>query len=462
VLTIPDPEHAAGGETEVEITDLDSGKIPGRSTRRNRVPSFRARSWMSLAVIAGLALLVAAVLVGVLHLPKAVRVTAPPVHINYPVSLSVVDGICYATATNGVVTALRVSDGLLLWRHAGGKAGEESATVVDGVIYLTPLLPQDSTATTVTVEVLRASDGSPLWSRTLPRDSLTSFQLTVVNSVVYIRSVANTIEALRASDGSLLWHYTSRTPFVSTIADGMVYALTRDGHLSALRASSGFPLWTYTTLNPSQPLPPVVADGMVFLNLQGGGMEVLRADTGVLLWRYTSHVPALALFPQPLVTNEVVYALTQDGHLFALRASSGSTLWRVALHATDLLPPLFATGEVVYVGALDGSIDALRESNGSALWHHQGGEGGPTFMTVAQGVVYLTFGATSGINSIASITALRASDGLVLWRYTPHVPATQLTPVVADSLVLIPLQDGSINALGASSGALRWHRAMNS
>jgi outer membrane protein assembly factor BamB len=291
VLTIPDPEHAAGDETEVEITDLDSGKVSGRSTRRR--PSFRARAWMGLAVIAGLALLVAAVLVSVSHVPKAVRVSAPPVHINYPVSLSVVDGICYATAPTGVVTALRVSDGSLLWRRVGGKTGEESATVVDGVIYLTPLLPPDSDTTTVTVDALRASDGSPLWSRTLPRDAPTPFQLTVVNRVVYVRSEADTIEALRASDGSLLWHSISRTPFVSlpSVTDGVVYAGAQDGHLYALRASDGFPLWTYTSLTPPQPFPSIVADGMVFLNLQDGSMDVLRASTGVLLWRYTPRVP---------------------------------------------------------------------------------------------------------------------------------------------------------------------------
>jgi hypothetical protein len=149
VLTIPEPEHAARGETEVEITDLDSGKVAGSSTRRSRMPSFRARAWMSLAMIAGSALLVATVLLSVLHLPKAPTVTAPPVHFNYPVSLSVVDGICYASSPNGVVTALRVSDGSLLWRHAGGTTGEESVTTVDGVVYLAPLLPLDSTDTSV-------------------------------------------------------------------------------------------------------------------------------------------------------------------------------------------------------------------------------------------------------------------------------------------------------------------------
>ncbi len=457
-MTIPDPEHAAGSETEVEITDLDSGKVSGSSTSKRT--SFRARAWMSLAMIAGIALLVAAVIVSVSQLPKAARVTAPSMHINNAVSLSVVDGICYASSPDGVVTALRVSDGSLLWRHAGGTMAEESVTAVDGVVYIAPLLPFDSTATSVTVEALRARDGSPLWSRAFPTDAPGLFQLTVVNSVVYVRSAVERIEAIRASDGTLLWYYTSHSSLVSlpSVADGVVYAGTVDGHLSALRASDGSVLWTYTALTPAEPLSPVVVDGIVYLNLQSGSMDVLRADTGVVLWQ----VSDLPLLPLPLITQGVVYALTQHGYLYALRASDGYTLWDVALNATDLLPSVIMIEGVIYVGAFDGSIVALHASDGSILWSHQGGKGGQASITATQRVIYLAFYATSGVNTIASIAALRASDGFVLWRSTPYVSARQLSPVVGDDLVLIALQDGSISALRASSGALHWHRAMTS
>ena len=462
-LNTSNPENTKEGETEVDVTDLVSphktGKIPGRFTSWNLVPSFRTRTWMTIAIIAGIVLLVVAVLGSLLHMPKAVPIT----HISYPVTLSVVDGICYTYSTNGVVTALRVSDGLLLWRHAAGRAGEESITVVDGIIYLAPVLPYDSKATTVTVDALRASDGSRLWSHTLPKDLATSLEFTAANGVVYVMSEANTIDALRASDGSLLWHYTSGMPFVSlpSVANGVVYAGTQDGHLYALRASDGFVLWKYTSLVSPAPLPSVVANGMVYLNLQDGSMNVLRADNGVLLWRYRPSSPAMDLFPLPVVSDGVVYVLTQDGHLYALRTSDGFTVWRVVLHTTNLLPPMTVTGQVIYVEASDGSIDALRTSNGSVIWSHQGGEGGPASITIAQGVVYLAFSFhTSGLNSIGSITALRASDGFVLWHYTPHVTATQLSPSVAQNLVLIALQDGNIDALRASSGTLQWHHVV--
>jgi eukaryotic-like serine/threonine-protein kinase len=460
---IPDPEHRAESNAEVEITDLDappeSGEAPGKPARRHRESKFRVRVWMSVAVIAGVALLVVTVLGSVLHLPEAAKVSAPSLPINYPVSLTVFAGVCYTSSTTGVVTAIRVSDGAFLWHHASGKAGEGSVTVVDGVIYLAPLLPPDSTVSTVTIEALHASDGSLLWFRTLPIDSPVFFQLTAVNTVVYIQSEAARIDALRASDGSSLWHYASQMPFVSfpSMADGVVYVGTRDGHLSALRASDGFPLWTYRSLNPLQ-TSPVVADGLIYLNMQKGGMDVLRADTGVLLWRYTSRIPTLGLYPQPLVVGGVVYVLTQDGHLSALHASNGSTIWRVALHAIDILPPSIMEGGVIYVETLDGSMDAIAESSGSVLWRYHGIGGGLESLTAGQGVIYLAFPATSGFNTIGSVTVLRASTGSVLWHYTPRVPAVQL--VVGDDLALIALQDGSIAALHSISGSLRWRHVM--
>jgi outer membrane protein assembly factor BamB len=467
-LQTPDPEFAAESENEVEITDLVSptgtDKVQKRFAGRKKARLFRTRTWMSIAIIAGIALLVFTVLLNVSHVPKAARVIEQPVQINYPVSLSVVNGICYANAPNGVVTAFRVRDGVLIWRHVSRAKSEESATVVDGVVYLTPILPNGSHVTSMTVEALRARDGVSLWSRSLPTDSPATFQLTVVNKVVYVMSAAERIDALRASDGSLLWHYTSSVPFVSlpAVSDGMVYTSTQDGHFTALRASNGTPLWKYTSLVPPQQLPAVVAEGMVFLSLQDGSMDVLRADTGILRWRYRPHVPALQLFPPILVADGVVFAGTQDGHLYALRASDGFTIWSVVLHPIDNLFLMNVTGGVVFVAAsFGGSVNAISQSTGSVIWQYPGKAEGSVPITVVQGVVYLAQYAI-GANILLSITALRASDGILLWSYTPHTDYKQLLPIVGNDIVLIALQDGSVEALRASSGSLLWRRAMNS
>jgi hypothetical protein len=82
-------------------------------------------------------------------------------------------------------------------------------------------------------------------------------------------------------------------------------------------------------------------------------------------------------------------------------------------------------------------------------------------ITAVQRVVYLATIA-SGANLLASITALRASDGKLLWNYTPHTSYRQLLSVDENNMVLLALQDGSVEGLRASSGSLIWHRASNS
>jgi eukaryotic-like serine/threonine-protein kinase len=460
-LKTPDPENVTGDETEVEITDLDSptgtGNLPGRSTRRRLAPSPRERVWMRIAVIAGIVLLVVVVLVSLPHMPEpatVARVTVLPLSAVHPLSLSVDDGIAYASSPDGTVTALRVSDGFRLWRYEGGKVGETSTTVADGAVFLCTLT-FDNDAMTVRVDALGASDGSPLWSRTLPVDTPAPIQLAVVTGILYVSSGADSIDTFGARDGSLLWHYTSHRSLASmpSVVDGVVYVSTEDGHVFALRASDAFPLWQSTSLFPSSSASPTVADGIVYLNLQDGSLEALRASNGALLWRNLPPTPLAA--SSPIVADRVVYVSALDGSVYALRAGDGSMLWRAALHVPNVLPSLLVRDGVMYVESLDGSVYALRANDGSILWRYQDGEGGVATLTVAQGLVYLAL-------QTGNIDALRASDGFVLWRYAPQVPATQLPPLVADDLVLIVLQDGSIDALPISSGTLLWHRAMTS
>jgi hypothetical protein len=85
-LQTPDPEFAEEGENEIEITDLVSstgtGKVSGKFASWSQVPTSRARAWMSIAMIAGIALLVFTVLENVSHVAKAGRVNVQPVQMR--------------------------------------------------------------------------------------------------------------------------------------------------------------------------------------------------------------------------------------------------------------------------------------------------------------------------------------------------------------------------------------------
>ena len=378
-MNTPDPENAAGDETEVEITDLDlptgTGNLPGRSTRRRLELSPRERVWMRIAVIAGIVLLVVVVLVSLPHTPEpatVARMTVLPLSAIHPLSLSVDDGIAYVSSPDGTVTALRVSNGFRLWRYEGGKVGETSTTVADGAVFLCTLT-FDNDAMTVRVDALGASDGSLLWSRTLPVNAPTPIQLAVVAGILYVSSGTDSIDTFSARDGSLLWHYTSHRSLASmpSVVDGVVYVSTEDGHVFALRASDAFPLWQSTSLFPASSASPTVADGIVYLNLQDGSLEALRASNGALLWRDLPPTPLAE--SSPIVAGRVVYVSALDGSVYALRASDGYMLWRAALHVPNVLPPsLLVRDGVMYVEALNGSVYVLRAADGSVLWRYQG------------------------------------------------------------------------------------------
>ncbi len=74
-MNTPNPENR--GDLEVEITDLDAppepGRAPGRDKRHGLVLLLREHVWMSIAVIAGIALLVV-VLVSVPPTPEPATV----------------------------------------------------------------------------------------------------------------------------------------------------------------------------------------------------------------------------------------------------------------------------------------------------------------------------------------------------------------------------------------------------
>ena len=88
-------------------------------------------------------------------------------------------------------------------------------------------------------------------------------------------------------------------------------------------------------------------------------------------------------------------------------------------------------------------------------------KGGPASIMVTQGVIYLAYYDNNWReydSEYSRIASERWPGALALYsaRFRQATVASG-----GDDLVLIALQDGSIDALRASSGALRWHRAMS-
>lgn len=109
--------------------------------------------------------------------------------------------------------------------------------------------------------------------------------------------------------------------------------------------------------------------------------------------------------------------------------------------------------DVIYAGTSDDALDALHTKNGSRLWHTRIDGPIEELPVVAHGVVYVS--SLVGPSGPAYLTAVRAQDGTVLWRYQSNSYIYQ--PAVTDSVVYVSTQGNGITALRASNGTQLWH-----
>ncbi len=174
-----------------------------------------------------------------------------------------------------------------------------------------------------------------------------------------------------------------------------------------------------------------------------------------------------------------VYIGGAAGTVFALNPDGGTVRWQsqVANASTTTVAAL-ADG-VVYVGANDpgnhpsriASLSAFRASDGMLLWH-KALAGASAIAAISKGVVYLTFGGDGSASSQPNeILALRAQDGSVLW--DAHLDG--MGPVrarlfngtlyVTSFNTLVPSPGyyydvTFVYALNASTGAVTWHKSV--
>lgn len=323
-------------------------------------------------------------------------------------------------------------------------------------------------------------------SRTLPRvrwtfptgDRIVSSP-AYADGVVYVGSDDGQLYAIDAASGRQRWMHRTDGPVSSSpaVAGGRVYVLSYDGRLHALDARTGALQWKFATagerrfeargLHGMQPRTqmfadpydvflssPVVSDGLVIFGSSDGRVYAVDAVSGEQRWVFgTGDV----VHASPAVAEGIVVVGSWDGRLYALDAHSGRERWRVQTGVDALMAnqqgfqssPAIAEGRV-YAGCRDAHLYAFDLHTGRAVWQFD------TAMSwvvvspaVADGRVYF---ATS---DSALVHALDAATGQPLWQQ--QAPAYMFSsPVIAGSVLLQAVLNGSLQARDRTSGALLW------
>ncbi len=341
------------------------------------------------------------------------------------------NGIIYAGSSH-TVYAFKASDGTLLW-SAQGYNPDSGPLVADGKVFVDYYMNEPDGSVTISVAALKGTDGSQLWSKQVVTHSTTApptpgtFGQLVANGVFYVAvlsavaTATNTppaqflLYAFNASNGKLLWRssgtFTQGAGATLVVENGVVFVYV--DRLYAYQASNGTLLWQ--SQGASQPLSDpngtysdlLVTQESVYAATTDG-LAAYRTENGSQLW-YVAARSGLDQFLEITLANGVIYA-SQGNGASALDASTGKQLWRYQTgdRAVGFLAPL-TDSDTLYISNFMSGLVALDIHTGSLSWQAQAGGNGIR-PTLADGTLFV--GDGEGV-----ITAVRARDGTILWRF---------------------------------------------
>jgi outer membrane protein assembly factor BamB len=267
-------------------------------------------------------------------------------------------------------------------------------------------------ASGLSLVALGASDGALLWQTIIPQDAeFAVSSVTVTPLRVYVvsggkpSSAGWSVMALRASDGKVAWSFAA-----GSLIEGL----------------------------------QVLGDTVYLGSLYSGGVQALRASDGHLRWQHAGNVEALTLAGDTLYTAFKGIAAGSDA-VVALQASDGAVRWQDQISGGPW--QVLVDQATLYV-TTSSDVVALQTSDGVQRWRSPTARGSfRSLVGVAAGNVYL-----SQLNQNAGIlTALRASDGAVLWQH-----AIDSTPIMTEAAVYVSLAADSLCALLPSDGGTIW------
>ena len=225
-------------------------------------------------------------------------------------------------------------------------------------------------------------------------------------------------------------------------------------------------LWSVNAgagLSRSRPnFRPYHDNGLIWVGDHRGRIVAVDAERGNVTRRIDSD---LDLSAGPTVQDGVLLAGSFDGVLVAMDANSGITRWRTQLSSEILSYPVVHDG-VVIVRCIDGRTFGVDVNDGSRLWVHDRSVPlltlrGTSDPLARAGRVYI--GHDDGM-----VTALRVSDGNVVWEQRVSVPEgrTELErladidgpmAIVGSELYLVTYR-GRLASLALESGRILWVR----
>ncbi|WP_144798345.1 outer membrane protein assembly factor BamB family protein [Halorubrum depositum] len=267
---------------------------------------------------------------------------------------AIADGTAYVGTYDGVVSAVSVADGEILWQTDVGDAAAASPTYHEGRLYVAVEYATPSG----TVVVMDAESGDVEWRDDRPTDHPHStVAVDLERDRFLFGSNDGNVYAWSFSDRERAWTYDTGGDVKAPIAvsRGIAVVPSWAETVTAVDVADGTGLWEFET-DDMVMCAPAVHDGTAYVGSHDGNVYAIDLATGEEEWStpvngwVTGSVTA---------TNEHVLAGSYDAHLYALDRADGSVTWAVEGRG-DVTSAPYVTDDAIYYAerAPEGSDEA--------------------------------------------------------------------------------------------------------
>jgi outer membrane protein assembly factor BamB len=225
-------------------------------------------------------------------------------------------------------------------------------------------------------------------------------------------------------------------------------------------------IWSINT-HDNLEFPPSIGYGHVYLAQQRGLFFALDPKTGKVAWRKRTRRCSAS---SPTLGLGLVYQAWMDflqcpqdrpgatGYLSAMNPKTGREKWRYRGAPIESSPLL--AGHTLYFGAWDHRVHAIDARTGHRRWSFHADDQVNTSAAYWRGTVFI---ASDG----GSLYALSARSGRLRWQAQSNAKFGSreffyATPTVAHGRVYLGNTDGTMYVYGARTGKLRWARPLGS
>ena len=332
------------------------------------------------------------------------------------------------------------------WQKQISELGFDATPVIaDGVIYLGDL---DGRFT-----ALRLTDGSLLWETTGSLGYTAS--AAACGDVIVVGDIDGIVHGLAAADGHTLWTHESAGeisggPTVLPADEDLplrVLVGSQDATLSCLAVADGKLLWSHTIADQIRCSPTVAAD-RVFLAGCDGKLHVISTADGTSLGEVMIDGPTGTT---PAAFENHVYFGTEGGSFFSINVADPQVAWQMRpaaggqAYRSSAAIGLSSTGPLAIVGSRGRVVEAFSLADGSQTWRQRMRgriDGSPVVLGARSNTANVTEVAVVG-DAAGNIAALQTTDGEIVWEFDAG-SGFIASPAVADGCLVMATDDGTV------------------